>query len=192
MHPSFPEEEEPVIGGGSEEEEDPDSWRDEFGRLWMRSAHYPGRWYLLGIGLDVDIIWEEPGWGSWGATWGEGASSGSSRWVWCWRVRLSGLPSYSEATKQPQCQAEPGVSVYGSLWKNYLFLVCTRCSHVKIGALFLFDLVSGSLFLGIWVLLVEYGTLDSSGDDFVRGCMFGSTADVGYCTYFLRCRGLES
>ena len=26
-------------------------------------------------------------------------------------------------------------------------------------------------FLGVWVLHVDYGTLDSSGDDFVRGAM---------------------
>ena len=38
----------------------------------------------------------------------------------------------------------------------------------KFGALFLYDLVSGSLFLGVWMLHVEYGTLDSSGDDFVQ------------------------
>ena len=43
------------------EEEDPDRWRDEFGRLRMRSALYPAKWYLLGTGLDVDIVWEEPG-----------------------------------------------------------------------------------------------------------------------------------
>ena len=58
--PMVPEQEEPVLAE-SEEEEDPNSWRDEFGRLWMRSALNPRRWYLLGTGLDVDIIWEEPG-----------------------------------------------------------------------------------------------------------------------------------
>ena len=71
----------------------------------------------------------------------------------------------------------------------------------KCGALFLYDLVSGSLLLGIWVLHVEYGTLDSSGDDFVRGCMLGSTVDTGFAsvlgfwtnfTQFLRLRGLGS
>ena len=102
--------------------------------------------------------------------------------MWCWRVRVSGLPSYSEATKQPQCQAEPGCQSTKAferipvLGKHALFAL-------KFGALFLFDLVSGSLFLGIWVLLVEYGTLDSSGDDFVRGCMLGSTVDVVYCIF---------
>ena len=39
----------------------------------------------------------------------------------------------------------------------------------KFGALFLYDLVSGSLFLGIWVLHVEYGTLDSSGGEGCNG-----------------------
>ena len=43
------------------EGEDPDRWRDELGRLWMRSALNPRKWYLLGTGLDVDSIWEEPG-----------------------------------------------------------------------------------------------------------------------------------
>ena len=42
-------------------EEDPDRWRDEYGRTWLRSALYLGRWYLLGTSLDVDVIWEEPG-----------------------------------------------------------------------------------------------------------------------------------
>ena len=42
-----------------------------------------------------------------------------------------------------------------------------RCLHLESGALFLYVLVSGSFFLGVWVLHVEYGTLDSSGDDFV-------------------------
>ena len=56
------------------EDEDPDLWRDEFGCMWMRSALNPRKWYLLGTGLDVDIIWEELGWDSWRATWGEAAS----------------------------------------------------------------------------------------------------------------------
>ena len=56
------------------------------------------------------------------------------------------------------------------------------------------------LFLGVWVLLVDYGTLDSSGDDFVRGAMLGLTLDtllatvLGFWknfTYFLRRRGLR-
>ena len=53
-----PEEDEPVLAE-SEEEEDPDRWKDEHGRTWLRSELFPGRWYLLGTGLDVDIIWEE-------------------------------------------------------------------------------------------------------------------------------------
>ena len=60
-------------------------------------------------------------------------------------------------------------------------------------------LVSGSLFLGVWVLHVDYGTLDSLGDDFVRGALLGLTLDTGLATvlgfwknftYFLRRRGL--
>ena len=55
------------------------------------------------------------------------------------------------------------------------------------------------LFLGVWVLLVEYGTLDFSGDDFVRYAMLGLPLDTGLATvlgfwknftYFLRRRGL--
>ena len=54
-------------------------------------------------------------------------------------------------------------------------------------------------FLGVWVLLVEYGTLFFSGDDFVRCAMLGLTVDTGLVTvlgfwknftYFLRRRGL--
>ena len=70
----------------------------------------------------------------------------------------------------------------------------------KYGALFLHDLVSGCFFVGVWVLHVDRGTLDSSGDDFVRGVMLGLTGDTGPATVlfstnftlFLRCRGLES
>ena len=40
---------------------------------------------------------------------------------------------------------------------------------IRLRAFFLYDLVSGSPFFGVWVLLVEFGTLESSGDDFVRG-----------------------
>ena len=50
----------PVLDVDSEDE-DLDRWRDELGRLWMRSAVNPRKWYLLGTGRDVDIIWEEPG-----------------------------------------------------------------------------------------------------------------------------------
>ena len=50
-------------------------------------------------------------------------------------------------------------------------------------------------FLGVWVLLVDYRTLDFSGDDFVRCAMLGLTVDTGLVTvlgfwknftYFLR------
>ena len=37
-------------------------------------------------------------------------------------------------------------------------------------------------FLGVWVLHVDYGTLDFSGDDFVRGAMLGLTVDTGLAT----------
>ena len=55
-----------------EEEEDPDRWIDEHGRTWWRSCAVPGRWYLLGTGMDVDIFWDEPGWGSLGSWGGRG------------------------------------------------------------------------------------------------------------------------
>ena len=38
-------------------------------------------------------------------------------------------------------------------------------------------------FLGVWVLLVEYGTLDSSGDDSVRGAKLGLTVDTWLVQY---------
>ena len=37
-------------------------------------------------------------------------------------------------------------------------------------------------FVGVWVLHVDYGSLDSSGDDFVRGAMLGLTLDTGLAT----------
>ena len=62
------------------------------------------------------------------------------------------------------------------LLEDVLFLGFARAVRTwKNGALFLCDLVSGSFFLGVWVLHVDYGTLDSSGDDFVRGAMLGLT-----------------
>ena len=56
--PTVPEVNEPVLA--ESEEEDPDRWKDESGRTWLRSEPFPGRWYLRGSGLDVDVIWEEP------------------------------------------------------------------------------------------------------------------------------------
>ena len=88
-------------------------------------------------------------------------------------MRLSGLPSYSEATKQPPCEAETECQSTEAFRR----ISCPWCERAvctwKFGALFLCDPVPGSLFLGIWVLLVEYGTLDSSGDDFVWECNTG-------------------
>ena len=112
---------------------------------------------------------------------------------------LSGLPSYSEATKQPLCQAEPGCQSTEAFERISVLGVHALFAW-KFGALFLYDLVSGSLFLGIWVLLEEYGTLDSSGDDFVRvHAWFDSGYGVCVSTWlwtnftqFLRSRGLGS
>ena len=115
-------------------------------------------------------------------------------------VRLPGLPSYSEATKQPPCKAETGCQPT----KTFGRISCPWCARAvctwKFGASFLYDLVSGSLFLGIWVLHVDYGTLDSSGD-LSGGAILGSTVDTGFAsvlcfwtnfTQFLRSRGLGS
>ena len=63
----------------------------------------------------------------------------------------------------------------------FVFLVAHAACTWKSRALFQNDLVSGSPFLGVWVLLVVFwniGTLDSSGDDFVRDAMLGSTLDT--------------
>ena len=57
-------------------------------------------------------------------------------------------------------------------------LVLTLLARGNIVHYFLYVLVSGSPFLNVWVLLVEFGTLASSGDDFVRGAMLGSTLDT--------------
>ena len=123
------------------EEEDPDLWVDEYGRRWYRSYLYPEKWGLGFTGKDVDIYWEEPGWGSlgpWVVTWSADGNlwlkMPSGRWVserageymtsvegflghdmgcgcfllvagrraWCWRVRLSGPPSYS-ASRAAAC-----------------------------------------------------------------------------------------
>ena len=63
----------------------------------------------------------------------------------------------------------PGFArVFRTSWKN--------------GALFLYDLVSGSFFLCLWVLHVDYETLDSSRDYSVRGAMLCLTVDTGHAT----------
>ena len=72
--PMVPEEDVSVTESESEVEEDCDLWLDEAGRQWMRTAAFPGRWYLLGTGFDGSIWWDEPGLGSWRASWG-------SRWL---------------------------------------------------------------------------------------------------------------
>ena len=82
-------------------------------------------------------------------------------------------------------------------------LGCSRSSHLEKWCIILLIPVSGSLLgvwvVGVWVLLVEYGTLDFSGDDFVRCAMLGLTVDTWLATvlgfwknftYFLRRRGL--
>ena len=94
--------------------------------------------------------------------------------------------------KQPPVQAETRYIIMIQSTDSsgsFLFLCLLALFALgSFGALFFYDLVSGSLFLGVWVLLVEYGRLNSSGDGFVCGATLGSTIDI----YFLRCRGLES
>ena len=74
-------------------------------------------------------------------------------------------------TKQPPVQAEPGYIIMIQSTEAFGRISSpgfARAARTWIfGALFLY--VSGGIFLGVWVLHVEYGTLDSSGDDFVCG-----------------------
>ena len=64
------------------------------------------------------------------------------------------------------------------LMESSSLLVLPLLARGNIVHYFLYVLVSGSPFLGVWVLLVEFGTLDSSRDDFVRGAMRGSILDT--------------
>ena len=57
--PMVPGEDESVTESESEVEEDCDLWVDEAWRQWMRTAAFPGRWYLLGTGFDGSIWWDE-------------------------------------------------------------------------------------------------------------------------------------
>ena len=92
------------------------------------------------------------------------------------------------------------VPVHGGFWKFFLSMVCSRCSHLKLGAFFFYDLVSSSLSsvsgcrmwnTDHWIL--REMTLSMSA-------MLGSTVGLvsatvlGFWTnftQFLRCRGLE-
>ena len=101
--------------------------------------------------------------------------------------------------------AEPGYIIKcqstKAFWENSYPGFARAVRTWKYGTLFLYDLVSGSPHLDVWVLHVKCGTLDSSGDDFGCGAMLGSTMVTRsasvlsswiICAYFLRCRGLES
>ena len=70
--------------------------------------------------------------------------------------------------------------VHGGFWKNLLSWVWSRYSHLKIGALFLFDLVSGSL-SSVSGCCMWGGSLDSSGDDFVYGRSAWLDSGYGVC-----------
>ena len=122
--PMVPEVEEPVLA--ESEEEDPDRWKDEFARTRTRSELFPTRWYLHSTGLDVDLIWERQG------------------------VRLLLL------VLRDGCVA--GKCVFLEFTEAFGRISCPCCARAfckwKFGALFLYDFVSSSLFLGIWVLHV--------------------------------------
>ena len=64
------------------------------------------------------------------------------------------------------------------LMEVFVFPVAHAACTWKSRAFLFYFLVSGSPVQGVWVLLVQFGTLDSSGDDFVRGAMLGSTLDT--------------
>ena len=94
-------------------------------------------------------------------------------------MRLSGLPSYSEAMKQPQCQAEPGCQS-PEAFERISCPWCARADCMEICCIIPLRLCiwqSIPRYLGV---ACEYGTLDSSGDDFVRECMLGSTMVSGF------------
>ena len=73
--------------------------------------------------------------------------------------------------------------------------MCSRGSHLESGALFPLSLYLAVIVPGVWVLL-KVRKLDSSGDDFLRGCnawynsgyMFcvGTLVTLEECTHFLR------
>ena len=139
--------------------------------------------------------------------------------VWTTRGALSGRiwilgtnsGTHRGSTEVPQIQFIDFVVVEAELeyiimrqsteaYGNLSFpLGCSRSSHLEKWCIILLIPVSGSLLgvwvVGVWVLLVEYGTLDFSGDDFVRCAMLGLTVDTGLATvlgfwknftYFLR------
>ena len=70
------------------------------------------------------------------------------------------LPGCWEASSAASWEAESGPSSLQStdaFGRNVFSVIPARAVRTwKYGALFLYDLVSGSLFLGVWVLLVEY------------------------------------
>ena len=73
-----------------------------------------------------------------------------------------------------------GVSLRRPLKEFPVLGVHALCAS-KFCALFLYDLVSGSPVLRIWEMHVEHGTLDSSGDDFVRRCNIWIDSGYGVC-----------
>ena len=92
-----------------------------------------GRGFLVDDGhcsaLTSTSSWTSPVWARAGymeATWSAAASSWvAERRAWSWRVRLSGLPSFTEASSAAAWRLSWGhlhVSVYGCFQKNFVFL----------------------------------------------------------------------
>ena len=89
---------------------------------------------------------------------------GAGRRAWYWRVRLSGLPSYSGASSAAAYEAEPGplsrqsTEAFRSI--SFPWFLARAVRTWKCGALFLYGLVPCSPVSGVLVLLVEYRELD--------------------------------
>ena len=164
--PMVPEEEESVTESESEVEEDCDIWLDGVGRQWMRTAAFPGRWYLLGTLFDGSIWWDGPGWGSWVAPLG-------SRW-------LSGFCCPSMCNDRCHggtdwARVPLHASVYSGFWVNFLHFSLARFTLGNMVPLSSWSRIrqSCSQCLGI---ACGVQSLDSLGDAaFIWGAMLGST-----------------
>ena len=107
------------------------------------------------------------------------------RQEWCWR--FSGFSLTQQHLEQPLVQAEHECrrhsSVYGGFLEVFGPSTVAACSvrTWKRGAVFPPGFVLCSPVSGVWVLLLEYRELDSSGDAVVTFAVLGSTVDT--CFY---------
>ena len=106
----------------------------------------------------------------------------AGRRAWYWRVRLTGVPSYSEASSAAAWGAELGPSSRQSTEAfrriSFPWFLARDVRTWKYGALFPYGFALGSPVSGVRVLLVEY-RLDSLGDAAILwGAMLGSTVDT--------------